>query len=356
MDILSMRLRSHGLVGPWFQTPGDVVKYYGCMQGQDVGQAMRVLWSRISGSTLGIVKKALCEGSVVRTWPMRGTLHYMAPEYVHMMLDLCASKTLPWFAKRREFLSIADKDANKALELMERNLKGGRSLTRTQMGQMLLEWGVPMQTQWVYHLTCYAATCKLICFWPPSEKEESFVLLDEWVKKPKTFTRDEQLAGLARIYLRSHGPATIDDLAWRCGLGKGDCKKGVALIENELQKMEFEWKIYYYTKDIQIIENESCVKLLGGFDEYFLGHKDRSIVADPQFASKYFTKNGIFFPLIMVNGKIIWTRKRSIKKDTVTIQCEIVDMSVEFNKKELEREAERYAYFMGAGKYIIQYQ
>ena len=54
---------------------------------------------------------------------MRGTLHYMAPEYVHCMLDLCASKTLPSFIKRREFLGITDKDADKALELMERALK-----------------------------------------------------------------------------------------------------------------------------------------------------------------------------------------------------------------------------------------
>lgn len=60
-----------------------------------------------------------------------------------------------------------------------------------------------MQTQRVYHLACYAATRKVICFGPPTEKEETFVLLDEWVKKPKhTLTHDEQLAELARMYIR----------------------------------------------------------------------------------------------------------------------------------------------------------
>ncbi|MBP7885004.1 winged helix DNA-binding domain-containing protein [Patescibacteria group bacterium] len=75
-----------------------------------------------------------------------------------------------------------------------------------------------MQTQRVYHLCCYAATRKLICFGPPTDKEETFVLLDERVAKPKILTHDEQLATLARMYIRSHGPATVDDLARWTGL------------------------------------------------------------------------------------------------------------------------------------------
>jgi hypothetical protein len=54
---------------------------------------------------------------------MRGTLHYMNPDHVHWMLDLCASKTLSGFAKRREFLGISDKHAEKALAIMTKVLK-----------------------------------------------------------------------------------------------------------------------------------------------------------------------------------------------------------------------------------------
>ena len=77
-----------------------------------------------------------------------------------------------------------------------------------------------MQTQRVYHLTCYAATRKLICFGPPTEKEDTFVLLDEWVPQRNIPTLDNCYAELARMYIRSHGPCTIDDLARWCGLGK----------------------------------------------------------------------------------------------------------------------------------------
>ena len=114
---------------------------------------------------------------------MRGTLHYMDPKCVHMMLDLCAKKTLTGFAKRRDFLGISDTHAERALEIMERELRGGKSLTRTELNKTLEENSIPMQTQWMYHLACYAATRGLICFGPPTTKEETFVLLDEWVTK-----------------------------------------------------------------------------------------------------------------------------------------------------------------------------
>lgn len=75
-----------------------------------------------------------------------------------------------------------------------------------------------MKTQWTYHLACYAATRGLICFGPPTDKEETFVLLEEWIAKVPELSYEERLAELARTYFRSHSPATVDDLAWWCGL------------------------------------------------------------------------------------------------------------------------------------------
>ena len=103
-----------------------------------------------------------------------------------------------------------------------------------------------MQTQRVYHLTCYAATRKLICFGPPTEKEETFVLLDEWIKSPLKLSHDEQLAELARMYVRGHGPCTVDDLARWCGLGKTECKKAISLVEKEFETIIYERKTYYF--------------------------------------------------------------------------------------------------------------
>lgn len=106
------------------------------------------------------------------------------------------------------------------------------------------------ETQRTYHLACYAATRKLICFGPPDDKEETFVLLDERVQKPLQLNYDEQLATLATMYIRGHGPVTIDDLARWTGLGKTVCKQAIASIASECETMDYNGKTYYYLKTV----------------------------------------------------------------------------------------------------------
>lgn len=351
LQIISHRLASHWLVSGVFKTPYDVVQHMGAMQAQDIPQATRAVWSRIAGSSKSTIKKALSDGSIVRTRPMRGTLHYLAPERVHWMLDLCASKTLSGFAKRREFLGITDVYAQQALELMSKALRWWKCLTRTQMGQMLQDGWIPMQTQRVYHLACYAATRKLICFGPPTDKEETFVLLDERIPNRPTLTHEAQLAELARMYIAGHGPATTDDLARWTGLGKWECKKAFALVADEFQTISYQDKLYYYQEHKTIIWSHAL--LLAGFDEYFLGYKDRSIVADMEHFGKLFTSNGIFFPLVMIDGRIVGTWKRAIKKNTMDIVVTGLP-GVKLSKDVVQEQAQRYAWFRGIEQVSVQ--
>lgn len=106
------------------------------------------------------------------------------------------------------------------------------------------------------------------------------------------------------MYFRGHSPATVDDLAWWCGLGKADCRKAIESIEKELEKIEYDGKIYY-SFPTTIHQSTHSLRFIGGFDEYFLGYKDRSIVADVEHHSRLFTSNGIFFPLILQDGRVI---------------------------------------------------
>lgn len=352
INFISLRLHAHRLTSWWFSDIETVVRHMGCMQSQDIHQATRCVGSRVPGSTKQDVKKALTDWKIVRTRPMRGTLHYMAPENVHRMLDLCASKTLPGFAKRREFLWISDKHAERALEIMDSALRWWKSLTRTQLGQTLQDGGVPMQTQRVYHLACYAATRKLICFGPPSDKEETFVLLDERVPKPLHLNYDEQLATLATMYLRGHGPATVDDLARWTGLGKTVCKQAIASIADTCETLEYNDKTYYYMPTQQSNTHQHEVKLLGWFDEYFLWYKDRSIVADTAHYEKMFTKNGIFFPLIIVDGRVVGVWKRTRKKDTCIFDIQTLP-GQKIDQKQLYKATEEYAHFWGVEKIIV---
>jgi hypothetical protein len=107
------------------------------MQAQDMRQAKRCIASRLDSCSIEDIDNAIERREIVRTRPMRGTLHYMDPQHVRWMLNLCASKTLKGFAKRREFLGITDVHAEKALALMDTALRGGKQLTRKEIGDLL---------------------------------------------------------------------------------------------------------------------------------------------------------------------------------------------------------------------------
>lgn len=352
-SLLSLRLSSHRLTQPEaFSTPAEVINHYGCIQAQDTGQALWGIGSRVWGSTETSVIDDIKTRKIIRTWPMRGTLHYMTPELVRPLLKLCAAKTLSGFPKRREFLGISHTQAEKALQIMQQNLQWGKSLTRSELTEVLKQNGVPMQTQWTYHLTCYAGTLGLICFWAPTDKEESFVLLDEWIPEKKVFSDEEAMKEIAHAYFRGHSPATVDDFAWWTGLGKTECKKAIESISSDLNTIEHEGKKYFCLKTIKEIE-PNWLHFISGFDEYFLGYKDRSIVADTAHYEKLFTKNGIFFPLIVQNGEIVGVWKRSFKKDTIVFNIELLPWKNP-DKNLLEREAFRYTAFMGYRNFEIK--
>ena len=356
IDFIAARLASHGLDRPRFASAREVVAHFGCLQAQDIGQAAWNVGSRLDGASESDVRDALVCGHIVRTWPMRGTLHYVDPKKVRWLLSLCASKTLAGFARRRAFLGISDADAEKAIAVMKKDLRGGKVISRGELSARLAKSGIPMKGQWGYHLACYAATRGVICFGPPTEEGETFVLIDDWIKESEKLSRDEQLLELARVYVRSHGPVTANDLAWWSGLGKGDCRKAFKMISGECKSFEDpttrQTHLYISPPPAKPRIAATSVRLIGGFDEYFLGYGDRLPVADRAQHSRLFTVNGIFFPLILQNGVVAGLWKRAFKKDRIAFSFETLP-GRKFSQRALTSEMERGARFYGIKEYTI---
>ncbi len=61
---------------------------------------------RVPGAGLNDVRAALDAGTVVRSWPMRGTLHLVPPEDLGWMLDLTAEQLTRSIAARHRELDI----------------------------------------------------------------------------------------------------------------------------------------------------------------------------------------------------------------------------------------------------------
>ena len=60
--------------------------------------------------------------------------------------------------------------------------------------------------------------------------------------------------------------------------------------------------------------------LLAGFDEYILGYEDRAGILAPEHADKVVPGgNGVFFPTMFLDGRIVGTWKRKLNKASVQI-------------------------------------
>ncbi|HBB91510.1 MAG TPA: hypothetical protein DC042_07265 [Bacteroidales bacterium] len=60
--------------------------------------------------------------------------------------------------------------------------------------------------------------------------------------------------------------------------------------------------------------------LLPAFDEFVISYKDRKASASEDYQRHAISSNGIFRPVIVVNGQVIGIWKRTVKKDKILIQ------------------------------------
>ena len=138
-----LRLASQGLAGSRAASPADVVRSMMAMEAQDFAGAKWAVGVRLPGSTEAEVDRALAEGSIVRSWPMRGTLHFVAPEDLGWMLRLTTDRLITGAAGRLAALGLDEKQLETARAAAQDALHGGRALTRVQITRSSREPACP---------------------------------------------------------------------------------------------------------------------------------------------------------------------------------------------------------------------
>ena len=303
--------------------PGDVVEWFGAMQAQDLASGEWSFGIRCAGLTQADVYRATVDREILRTWPMRGTVHFVPPRDARWMLEVTGTRALAGAAGRRQQLGLSDATVDAAAEVLRQALRGGGCLTRAECVELLVDAGVHTAPEHGYHLLWYASQIGVTCIGPQRGKEQTFVLLDEWVPDPRQLDRDDALSVLALRFVRSHGPVTRHDLARWTGLTMGDATRAIALAGDELEPVDvggIEMVVAAGVLD-EVAGPRPEVLLLPGFDEYMLGYKDRAaMLTDEQFERVVPGRNGVFKPTVVVDGRVAgtWSRKvRAVHVDVV---------------------------------------
>ena len=321
-DIGCQRLVNQRIDGEKAEKPEEVVRWLGAIQAQDYLQALWAIGLRLKFATVVDIEQAILDGKIVRTWPMRGTLHFVPPEDAKWMLKLSASRMLAKDGRRLRQLGLDEEIIERCKGLFYDALKGNKRLSRPVMMKLLEEAGISTENQRGYHILWYVSQSGLICLGPMQDKQQTFVLLDEWVPDSRDLSRVESLVELAKRYFASHGPATVHDFAWWAGLTVTEARSGLEEAMPELISERIAGKEYWTTSDApgHMTYDESGVALLPAFDEYLLGYKDRTAVLTVEDAPRVVPgKNGIFLPTIVLGGRVVGTWKRRLKKNSIDI-------------------------------------
>lgn len=347
-EIAHRRLHNQAITPADVATPGDVVKRLGAIQAQDYLGALWAVGLRMPRAAEADIERAIANREIIRTWPMRGTLHFVAPDDVRWMLALLTPRIIARAARRHEQLELDDSTFARSEVLFGKALQGGTSLTRAEMMDVLEQAGISTKGQRGYHILWRAAQRGLICFGPRQGKQDTFVWLDDWLPAGRPFSRDESLVELTRRYFTGHGPATIQDFMWWSGLRAADARAGLEMVESQLACQVVDDQTYWFSPSLSAPKAVSpTVHLLPGFDEYVLGYKDRDAVLDPAHAKKVVPGgNGMFKPIIVVDGRVVGIWKRAFKKGTLVFTHQPFNTLNKAETQAVAVAAERYGVFV----------
>jgi hypothetical protein len=317
--IARLRLQSLGLVGaPPADEPAGIVRHHLAMQAQDFKASRWAVGSRLPGSTDAAILAAYDAGTLVRSWPMRGTVHVVAAEDLPWMMELMGPKALSGVKRRWEYLGIVEEVMERARDVAVQLLSGGGRCTREEWGVAVEEAGLDLKGLRSYHTIWYLSQTGTLVQGPTRDGEQELVLLDEWIPNPRRLSRDEALRELGVRYLQARGPATVDDLTHWSGLGKIDCRKALAPEEGVIEVVEGPGGPYHLAAgtlerlDPDSADADAAVLALPAFDEHLLGYRVRDAVLDPAHATLVDPgRNGVFRWTLVADGRVVGTWKRT---------------------------------------------
>jgi hypothetical protein len=241
----------------------------------------------------------------------------------------------------------------KSASIFERVLQGENQLTRDEMYEVLEENKISTKNYRGLHILGHLSQEGLLCYGPRKGKQQTFVLLDEWIPDSKDLTREESLAKLTLNYFTGHGPATLQDLVWWSGLTVADIKAAIEMVKSKLAEETIDGVTYYFSPGVSVRKSSNAF-LLPVYDEYTVAYKDRDILLDEKAASSLNKINNLVFTnTVVIGGSVVGVWRRTIKKEKTIIEVNALVTLNTTQKEKIEAAAKRYGKFIGLKPEVI---
>jgi hypothetical protein len=320
------------------------------VQAQNLRAARLAVRARTTGVSAADVNRELGEErSVVVSWLNRGTLHLVDREDFAWLLGLTAPTQVVGNRRRLLQLGFSAARSDDAVRMIEQELAEHGPLSRAALVERLGRRGVPTGGQRIVHLLFLAALGGGIIRGPFVGAEQAFVLTSDWLgERPDArltgSSRDQALAELAVRYLAGHGPASAADLALWSGLPVRDARLGIRAAGDRLRLLPGNLVAHAAAPPAR---GPVPPRLLGAFDPYVLGWKDRTFAVPAAYGDRV-RGGGLIRPVVLIGGAAAgtWTTARSGRRLAVALDAWM--LLGESERLALAAEAEAVARFEGA--------
>jgi hypothetical protein len=349
LDIVRQRLHNQLLSQTSCTQPSQVVEWLGAVQAQDYAGARWALGQRMKNATDSAIEKAFNDGKILRTHMLRPTWHFVTPKDIRWMLALTAPRVHAANASMYRKLELDQAILKKSNAALEKALRDGKQLMRSEVASVFLKTGINAAGLRLGYFLMYAELEGLICSGARKGKQFTYALLEERVPRVKASTQDEVLAELTQRYFATRGPATLQDFTWWSGLTMAEAKKGIELVKSQFVNEAVKGQRYWFRDvDSPVREKSPTAHLLPNYDEYFIGFKDRSAIgAVAKLAGVGGNDPSLLAHIIILDGQVIGGWKRTITKNAVRVELNLITNLTKPEQEAVVVEANRYGDFLG---------
>jgi winged helix DNA-binding protein len=304
--------------------PAEIARSIAGAQAQDVYAGPLTFRSRSRKLTAADITRARTDDrSLLRTWVMRTTIHLIPTDDAGWWLPLFEPGIERWSRRRLEQLGMPTSSQNKALRIAARALADEGPLTRTEVRERIEAAGVGLNTQTGMHIALTAVVSGIACLGPDKGKSSCLIRREDWLGKPPPFDRDRALAELTRRYIRAFAPATDRDFAYWSGLPLRDARAGLDSISKEIEEVRVGEEAMLAPRGGGTrLPATGQVRMLGNFDTYLLGWKDRGFSVASEHATHVKEGGGGWIrPVVLEDGIVVggWRSTRKGGRLEITL-------------------------------------
>lgn len=232
------RLANQLVAPPSVGDAAGVVARLAAVQAQDLLPSAWSLAQRAGGLVQDRVSAELDAGAVLRTHLLRPTWHAVAPADIRWLLRATAPRVQRTNQALYRQRGLDEQVLAGTRRAVAAALADGRHRTRAELADVLSRAGYVLDGLGLGLAIMDAELEGVLVSGVAQGPRQTYALLDERAPGADGRTREEALAELARRYMVTRGPATVDDLAAWASLTLTEARAAVGAVAGELVRVE----------------------------------------------------------------------------------------------------------------------